>query len=109
MKSTNIDITELLRAYNQNPDNKRLKTLYGGRTVFDIIGKGRNETAHSAFLEWLLSGHLRVANALPERRVMGLSSLEVKQVAKLLLREGGNVVMPDGTCRHCDNNTYGNE
>ena len=54
-------------------------------------------------------GYLRVVNALPERRVMGLSSLEVKQVTTQLLREGGNVVMPDGTRRHCYNNTYGNE
>ena len=27
-------------------------------------------------------GHLRVVNALPERRVMGLHSPEIKQVAK---------------------------
>ena len=48
-------------------------------------------------------GHLRVVNALPERRVMGLHSPEIKQVAKQLSREGGEVVMPDGTHRICDN------
>ena len=48
-------------------------------------------------------GHLRVVNALPERRVMGLHSPEIKQVAKLLSREGGEVVMPDGTHRICVN------
>ena len=42
-------------------------------------------------------GHLRVVNALPERRVLGLHSPEIKQVAKQLSREGGEVVMPDGT------------
>ena len=48
-------------------------------------------------------GHLRVVNALPERRVMGLHSPDIKQVAKLLSREGGEVVMPDGTRRFCAN------
>ena len=48
-------------------------------------------------------GHLRVVNALPERRVMGLHSPEIKQVAKLLTREGGEFVMPDGVHRICAN------
>ena len=48
-------------------------------------------------------GHLRVVNALPERRVVGLHSPEIKQVAKQLSREGGEVVMPDGTHRICVN------
>ena len=48
-------------------------------------------------------GHLRVVNALPERRVMGLHSPEIKQVARRLSREGGEVVMPDGTHRICAN------
>ena len=46
-------------------------------------------------------GHLRVVNALPERRVVGLHSPEIKQVAKQLSREGGDVVMPDGVHRIC--------
>ena len=48
-------------------------------------------------------GHLRVVNALPERRVLGLHSPEIKQAAKQLSREGGEVVMSDGTHRICDN------
>jgi len=48
-------------------------------------------------------GHLRVVNALPERRVVGLHSPEIKQVAKQLSRKGGEVVMPDGTHRFCAN------
>ena len=48
-------------------------------------------------------GHLRVVNALPERRVMGLHSPEIKAAAKRLSREGGEVVMPDGTHLHCTN------
>ena len=48
-------------------------------------------------------GHLRVINALPERRVMGLHSPEIKATAKQLSREGGEVVMPDGTHRICAN------
>ena len=48
-------------------------------------------------------GHLRVVNALPRRRVLGLHSPEIKQVAKQLSREGGEAVMPDGTHRICAN------
>ena len=48
---------------------------------------------------------MRVVNALPERRVVGLHSPEIKQVAKQLSREGGDVVMPDGTRRFCSNGT----
>lgn len=47
--------------------------------------------------------HLRVVNALPERRVLGLHSPEIKQVAKQLSRDGGEVVMPDGTQQFCAN------
>ena len=50
-----------------------------------------------------LEGHLRVVNTLPERRVMGLHSPEIKQVAKQLSRDGGEVVMPDGVHRICAN------
>ena len=46
---------------------------------------------------------MRVVNALPERRVLGLHSPDIKQVAKLLSREGGEVVMPDGTRQICAN------
>jgi len=46
---------------------------------------------------------LRVVNPLPERRVVGLHSPEIKQVAKQLSRKGGEVVMPDGTHRFCAN------
>ena len=48
-------------------------------------------------------GHLRVVNALPERRVLGLHSPEMKQVARQLSREGCEVVMPDGSTRKCAN------
>ena len=52
---------------------------------------------------WYREGHLRVVNALPERRVMGLHSPEIKQVARQLSCEGGKVVMPDGVRRFCAN------
>ncbi len=48
-------------------------------------------------------GHLRVVNALPERCVIGLHSPEIRAVAKQLSRDGGEVVMPDGTHRFCAN------
>ena len=48
-------------------------------------------------------GHLRVVNALPERRVLGLHSPEIKAVAKQLSRKGSEVVLPDGTHQNCAN------
>ena len=48
-------------------------------------------------------GHLRVVNALPKRRVLGLHSPEIKLVAKQIVHEGCEVVMPDGTHRICAN------
>ena len=46
---------------------------------------------------------MRVVNALHERRVLGLHSPEIKAVAKQLSREGGEVVMSDGTHQNCAN------
>ena len=37
-------------------------------------------------------GHLRVVNALPKRRVLGLHSPEIKAIAKQLSREAEKVV-----------------
>ena len=42
-------------------------------------------------------GHLRVINALPRRRVLGLHTPEMKEVAKQLWREGCEVELPDGS------------
>ena len=61
-----------------------------------VCERFRNDTRYR-------EGHLRVVNALPERRVVGLHSPEIKQVAKQLSREGGEVVMSDGTHRICVN------
>ena len=46
-------------------------------------------------------GHLRVINALPVRRVLGLHLPEVKQLAKQLWREGCEVELPNGERRVC--------
>ena len=42
-------------------------------------------------------GHLRVINALPRRRVLGLHTPEMKQTAKQLWREGCEVEQHDGS------------
>ena len=52
-------------------------------------------------------GHLRVVNAVPERRGVGLHSPEIKQVAKQISREGSEVAMPDGTHRNCTDGAVG--
>ena len=48
-------------------------------------------------------GHLRVVNALPSRRVLGLHSPEMKSVAKQIAREGCKIILPDGTSTLCTN------
>ena len=50
-----VDVESLLRDYNKNSENVKLKSLYNSSTIFDILGKGRNETAHSSFLNWMLT------------------------------------------------------
>lgn len=79
METKNIDIVKLLREYNQNPENKSLKSLYSGRTIFDIIGKGRNETAHSAFLEWLFSGR-DISGTSTENTLIGLLDAVMRRI-----------------------------
>lgn len=49
-------------------------------------------------------GHLRVLNALPQRRVLGLHTPEMKQTARQLSRCGCEAVMPDGV-HSCGNGT----
>lgn len=46
---------------------------------------------------------MRVVNALPERLVLGLHAPEIKLTAKRLSREGGMVMLPDGSEKHCTN------
>ena len=46
-------------------------------------------------------GHLRVVNALPSRRVLGLHAPEMKLVARLLSRSGGAVELPNGERKEC--------
>ena len=46
-------------------------------------------------------GHLRVVNALPQRRVLGLHTPEMKLVAKRISRDGCDVMLPGGEIRRC--------
>lgn len=48
-------------------------------------------------------GHLRVVNALPKRRVLGLHTPEIKAVAKQISRDGCVAVVSDGKQITCDN------
>lgn len=48
-------------------------------------------------------GHLRVINALPCRRVLGLHTPDMKQTAKQLWRKGCEIALPDGSHRTCTN------
>ena len=46
-----------------------------------------------------------MVNALPERRVLGLHSPDIKRLAKQFSHEGCEVIMPDGNIRKCVNGT----
>lgn len=46
-------------------------------------------------------GHLRVVNALPTRRVIGLHIPQMKQLAKEISRKGCEVVFEDGSRKRC--------
>ena len=46
-------------------------------------------------------GHLRVVNALPQRRILGLHTPEMKQVARMLSRQGGEVEWTNGEVKVC--------
>lgn len=52
----NIDIAKRIDEINGNIEYTKLRESYKTQTVFEIIGKGRNETAHSALLSWLFCG-----------------------------------------------------
>ena len=51
-KTLNIEL--LLKQYNKDLKNKQLINYYLSTSIWDVLDKGRNETAHSAFLAWLL-------------------------------------------------------
>ena len=72
-----LDIQTLLNEYNHNADNRRLKDYYSSSTFFDIIGKGRNEPAHSAFLSWLFYNKNIVYNS-KENAIIGLLDILMK-------------------------------
>ena len=48
-------------------------------------------------------GHLRVINALPERKVLGLHTPEIKQISKLIFQKGCDVFLTDETSHPCSN------
>lgn len=49
-----FDFAEALSKHDKDDNYKKLIQIYGTKSFFDIIGKGRSETMHSAFIAWLL-------------------------------------------------------
>jgi len=49
-----FDFAKALSKHDKDDNYKRLIQIYSTRSFFDIIGKGRSETMHSAFIAWLL-------------------------------------------------------
>lgn len=48
-------------------------------------------------------GHLRVINALPDRKVLGLHIPDMKKIAKQISKQGCEIIRDDGTCYICNN------
>lgn len=61
-----------------------------------VCERFRNDTRYR-------EGHLRVINALPARKVLGLHTPEIKQTAKELSSNGCEIIQTDGTHRICTN------
>lgn len=49
-----FDFAKALSKHDKDDNYKKLTQIYSTRSFFDIIGKGRSETMHSAFIAWLL-------------------------------------------------------
>ena len=49
-----FDFAKALSKHEKDDNYKKLIQIYSTRSFFDIIGKGRSETMHSAFIAWLL-------------------------------------------------------
>lgn len=49
-----FDFAKALSKHDKDDNYKKLIQIYSTRSFFDIIGKGRSETMHSAFIAWLL-------------------------------------------------------
>lgn len=49
-----FDFTKALAKHDRDENYKVLIQKYNTKSFFDIIGKGRSETMHSAFVAWLL-------------------------------------------------------
>lgn len=93
-----VDVEALLRDYNKNPENIKLRSLYNSTTIFDILGKGRNETAHSSFLNWMLtSDEMRVTNT--QHPLIGLLDTLTRRISQ----QYGQV-----NAQQSEENPYGN-
>ena len=48
------EIRDLITSFNMDISAQQLKSYYGSKTYFDILGVGRKETSHSSFIAWIL-------------------------------------------------------
>lgn len=83
IKTENLPIDDLLKAYNKKQEYKKLREYYRNNTYFDIIAKGRNETTHSAFLGWILGGQYLSASS-QESPLIGLLDAIIDRRDKLV-------------------------
>ena len=83
------------RRSNQKDDIPRITMIE--HLLHPLVSERFSNDAHYR------DGHLRVINALPDRRVLGLHTPEMKQIAKQLSRSGGSIILPNGKEKLCSN------
>jgi len=49
------EIRQMLSAFNLNPENDAVKTLFEGDNIWQILDIQQYEPSHSAFLVWFFS------------------------------------------------------
>lgn len=81
MKKFVIDVRKRLQEYNKNAAYKKLRDHYASKTIFEIMGKSRNETAHSSFLAWLLEGK-DIPSSGNDCPLMGLLDIIIRRASE---------------------------
>lgn len=81
MKDYIINVRQRLQEFNKNAAYKKLRDHYTSKTIFEIMGKSRNETAHSSFLAWLLNGE-DIPSSGNDCPLMGLLDIIIRRASE---------------------------
>lgn len=81
------DIETMIMRFNRDIEFNELRDRFNTRSIMDTCGTSRSETAHSAFLQWLLQGDDIIASA-KDKPLMRFLDLLLKRDAQ----QGGNLI-----------------